>query len=1048
MQDFKHHHPESLRAEPTSGLDAATAKALVESLRVAAHHRERTVVATIHQPSWTLLCKFDSVVLLTVRSGRGGAVIYDGPPSEIPGYFAFGGRPVSNGTNPADHLMYVVIEDGGDVWVDVWRKSPLSDVAAKRQLELRKSASSVPVDDNGDDASGGAYPISLSEQYRVLLMRAVHMWVSDSQQGPLLWKLMLALSIVAVLLLTGLPNNLSKGNGLLYYVISTFSLTLNPLVVIMPQERAVVLREYRNGVYSVWAYWLARVSLALGNAILSSTLSTVFVYPLLGLPVTPFPSKLLRWWLFQFLYVSGMVVLGLSLGMAMPSPKAAIKFVAAVLVPWMVTSGVTPPMGYVRPGVFWLHYPNLFSWALKLALTIGFTSNGDKANETLREDLGMHPGNANSCFMALAVIFLSLFVIGLGITHKVLNSADRTAGRVLPATTKKASSPEAAQTEAVLNKLAETDEVNEPLLNGKRPTSYGAGDVEGAMSSTSSVRPVPIELLGVTYRHAPTKAPSVDDVSVRFEAGSVSVLMGPSGAGKTTMLNLLSGRLPNDGLDGDIQVDDKPASFQTFKRLGTLTPQDDILIDTLTVRQTLFYTAELRSPREWANALKAQRVEAVMARLGLLEKADNIVGNELKIGISGGQKKRLSIAMDLLADLPILLLDEPTTGLDAAAALGVVAGFVGLAGDRTVICTIHQPPWATVLKFDYLVLLALGRLVFDGAPGELPNALMARGSPAPPNENPADFVMEILGDRVIVSDWASDHKTSKPKADEVQRSDAVVQDYDEQLGYAASWFQQYWTLLRRCTYVFIHDEDQFREILFPSLIVSTLLGIAFHNFGVNIYIASGVLYLYVAHSMLSANGCVLSIPAERAVVLREFRNGAYSVSAYFCARTTVSVVTPIITGIPMVAINYSLLGLSPEILGFGHVYASTVGLSTTYCLLATNVGLLAKTQLASAQIFAPIGDAVIPFAGVLITKRFIHPWFYPLYYGLPVKYAYEIGLSAVLEHKGDDGADVLSYYNVHADDRHFNYFVLVCMFFFWFCVGLYVAHRVITGQGD
>lgn len=1043
-----------MHAEPTSGLDAATAKALVESLRVAAHHRERTVVATIHQPSWTLLCKFDSVVLLTARPGRGGTVIFDGPPAEIPGYFAFGGKPVPSGTNPADHLMYVVIEDGGDVWVDTWAKSPLSDVANKRQLELRKRASIIsPVDDDGDDdASGGTYPISSREQYRVLLIRAAHMWVSDPQQGPLLWKLVLALSVVAVLLLYGLPNNLSKANGLLFYVISGFSLTLNPLVVIMPQERAVVLREYRNGVYSVWAYWLARVSLALGNAILSATVSTVFAYPLLALPVEPFPSKLLRWWLFQFMYVSGMVVLGLTLGMAMPSPKAAIKFVAAVLVPWMVTCGVTPPMAYVRPGVFWLHYPNLFSWALKLALTIGFTSNGDKASETLREDLGMHPGNANSCYLALAIIFLALFVIGLGVTYRVLNSADRTAGSVSPrngsSTSPKASSPGAAQTEAALSKLAETDEIKRPLLNGSRPTSYGAGDVEGAVPSAPNVRAVPIELRGVTYRHAPTKAAAITDVSVRFEAGSVSVLMGPSGAGKTTLLNLLSGRLLNDGLEGNIQVDEKPANFRTFKRLGTLTPQDDILIDTLTVRQTLLYTAELRSPREWAYARKAKRVEAVMVKLGLHEKADNIVGNELKVGISGGQKKRLSIAMDLLADLPIVLLDEPTTGLDAAAALGVVAGFVGLAGDRTVICTIHQPPWATVLKFDYLVLLARGRLVFDGAPSELPNALIARGSPAPPNENPADFVMEILGDRAIVADWASDHKTSKPKTDEVPHGDPAAQDEDELPTYATSWFQQYFILLRRCTYVFIHDEDQFREIIFPSLIVATLLGIAFHNFGVNIYIAAGVLYFYVAHSILSANGCVLSIPAERMVTLREFRNGAYSVSAYFCARSTVSVITPVITGVPMVAIYYSLVGFAPEFSGFGHVYASSVALSMTYCLLAANVGLLAKTQLASAQIFAPIGDAVIPFAGVLIIKRFIHPWFYPLYYGLPIKYAFEIGLTAVLEHKGEEGADVLSYYNIHPNERHFNYMVLTFMFIAWFIIGLYVAQRVITGQGD
>lgn len=109
------------------------------------------------------------------------------------------------------------------------------------------------------------------------------------------------------------------------------------------------------------------------------------------------------------------------------------------------------------------------------------------------------------------------------------------------------------------------------------------------------------------------------------------------------------------------------------------------------------------------------------------------------------------------------------------------------------------------------------------------------------------------------------------------------------------------------------------------------------------------------------------------------------------------------------------------------------------------IGLVCKTQLATAQVSDPIGQSMLLFAGMIITKRFIKPYALPVWYGLSIHYAFENMLTAILEHEGEDGETVLSYYGFHAGNRHFNYAVLVGMYFVWLAIGLYVARRRITG---
>lgn len=999
-----------------SGLDSATAKALVERLKQAAHDEQRTVIATIHQPSWEVLTKFDSVVLVA-----GGMVVYDAAPDTIPVYFARGGSPVPDGENPADHLMYTLHEGGtakgGEKWAAIWADSP------ERQQKEFKSEDLLY---DSDEKVPGGFAISYWDQYRVLLQRTIHIFVTDRQQGPLIWKMMIGMNVVVVLLLAGMAKNLSKGNAVFFYVIAEYAQGMTPLVVIMPQEKAIIRREYRNGVFSAPIYWLARVTLAILHSATLAVVSTLFVYPLCGFPVTPFPSKLLRWFSFQFLYMACVTTLGLTIGVNSPSPLVGIKMVVSFEIPWIVTAGFLPPLNMLRPAVFYLRYPNLYTWAGKLATTIAFTHDGEKATSVLRDDYQMHLGNANSCFWALGICYGVIFVLGTLSTIRALTRADESAG-ARPAA-------QAGPTSSRKNGVASSKSLSSV-------SSYGAiEDVEAAPTT----RMCDIEVRGVSYRHKanPDKL-AANDVSVKFESGKAALLMGPSGAGKTTLLNLLSGRLPDatyetrDGnirpcLEGFVLVDGKPASLATFRAIGTVTPQDEILPPVLTVRQTLLYTAKLRGTPN-----REERVEAIMAELGLTKRADNVVGDAQHVGISGGQKKRLSIGIDLLAELPVMLVDEPTTGLDASAALDVVQNLIRLAAvhHRTVICTMHQPPWTTVTKFNQLVVMARGCLVYDGPPRGLVAFLAQGGAPVPTNENPADHVMTVL---------VQDHE---PWVAKKGKADNYVNDYlpphEVTETYPISLYDQYCILVHRCGYIFMVDEDQFPELLFPSIIIATTVGLAFRNFGVNIYLAQALLMATASHGMLVLNSVILNIPAERELVLREYRNGTFAIEAYWLARTTISILLSIGAGLVSFPIWYPLVALTGRFGAVIHVFMATTLNSCIFGAFAGLIGLICKTQLATAQIGEPFGNSMIVFSGVLIIKRFIKPYALPFYYALPISYAFEIEVTSALEHKGEDGDDVMSYYGLHAGNRRMNYAVLASMLVFWIGVGYAVARSTI-----
>lgn len=222
--------------------------------------------------------------------------------------------------------------------------------------------------------------------------------------------------------------------------------------------------------------------------------------------------------------------------------------------------------------------------------------------------------------------------------------------------------------------------------------------------------------------------------------------MGPSGAGKTCLLDVLSGRKSVGDVSGSLLVNGQPVDLRAMKHLSGYVYQEDVMLPTLTVRETLLFAVKLRSSAGSQRRRRAlQVVEELLGELSLTKVADTRVGGELMRGISGGERRRLSVGLELITEPRILFVDEPTSGLDSNAALLLMNQLRGMAARKNsiVICTIHQPRSSIFNQFHRLLVLAEGRRLFFGAVPQVTAWLSDSGHECPEGWNPADAILDL-----------------------------------------------------------------------------------------------------------------------------------------------------------------------------------------------------------------------------------------------------------------------------------------------------------------
>ncbi|XP_025979065.2 ATP-binding cassette sub-family G member 5 [Dromaius novaehollandiae] len=325
------------------------------------------------------------------------------------------------------------------------------------------------------------------------------------------------------------------------------------------------------------------------------------------------------------------------------------------------------------------------------------------------------------------------------------------------------------------------------------------------------------------------------DVSFHIESGQIMGILGNSGSGKTTLLDAVSGRLEHkDNFFGEVYVNGRQLKKEQFKDCFSYVPQNDTLLNFLTVQESLTYTALLARQKCSSNFIK-KKVDAVLAELSLSHIADKIIGSRTFVGISGGERRRVSIAAQLLQDPKVMLLDEPTTGLDCLTANQIVSLLSELAHrDRIVIITIHQPRSELFKLFDKIAIMSFGEMVFCGNPMEMITFFSDCGYSCPEQSNPFDIYVDLTSVdtrskereletysrvQIIVSAYKNSEIFSKVLA-AIERTKCTKElpPIPFKSKDSPSTFSKLWILLRRITRNFSKDKMGIIMRLFQNLL--------------------------------------------------------------------------------------------------------------------------------------------------------------------------------------------------------------------------------------
>ncbi|CAF3334940.1 unnamed protein product [Rotaria socialis] len=478
-------------------------------------------------------------------------------------------------------------------------------------------------------------------------------------------------------------------------------------------------------------------------------------------------------------------------------------------------------------------------------------------------------------------------------------------------------------------------------------------------------------------------------LSGNFKTG-MHAIMGSTGCGKSSLLDILAHRKDRHGLSGQIFVDGSPAP-SSFKYMVGYVVQDDIISETLTIRENLMFSANIRLPRDVSHVERVERVIKVISDLGLESCADTTVGTEFIRGVSGGERKRACIGMELILARKIFFLDEPTTGLDAATARKVMKCLSNLAKQgRTIIFSIHQPRYSIFKLFDTVTLLSEGEMLYHGQAKNLLNYFSQQGYSCEPHDNPADFVIDVLIDaqerpgalenlRLAYEKSSMHQHVMKLRKQQFIDVNLQIRTSRKSVKPTISlWNEFYYICLRTLKNTFRNPSLILSQIV-VSIILGLLVGLVFFDLkkttDPGVQNRLGVIFVIVVTQIFSTLTALEPLIKERALFIHENASGYYRTITFFCAKFLCDILLiRVIVSILFSLIIYFMTGFERDIGKFG-VFLITIFMASLFgssmCLLVA-----ATVRLFSVAVIIVILNFLIVmlFSGYLIALKSIFSW--------------------------------------------------------------------------
>ncbi|CAA2974329.1 ABC transporter G family member 8-like [Olea europaea var. sylvestris] len=530
------------------------------------------------------------------------------------------------------------------------------------------------------------------------------------------------------------------------------------------------------------------------------------------------------------------------------------------------------------------------------------------------------------------------------------------------------------------------------------------------------------------------------DISLTAYPSQILAIVGPSGAGKSTLLDILAAR--TSPTHGTLLLNSSPLNSSSFRKLSAYVPQYDYCLPLLTVAETFAFSACLLNPK---SSDISTIVASLLDELGLTHLAET----RLAHGLSGGERRRVSIGLSLLHDPAVLLLDEPTSGLDSGSALNVMQTLRSITDSRhrTVVLSIHQPSFKILSTIDQILLLAKGTVVHHGTLSSLQEFLLSSGFTVPLQLNALEYAMEILNQlqrtEPTIIPQSLPPLPENPTS-ETRRKD-TIRYRSSRLHEILYLSNRFWKIIYRT-----------RQLLFTNTLQALGVGLVLGTIYINIgFDKSGIekrfgLFAFTLTFLLSSTTETLPIFInERPILLRETSSGVYRLSSYLIANTMVFLPYLLAIAIVYSVSVYFLVGLCPTIQAFTYfvlVIWVIILMANSFVLFLSSI---APNYIAGTSLVTALLAGFFLFSGYFISKESLPKFWLFMHYLSMYKYALDAFLineySCLLtrcliwfDEKNRTcmvtGGDVLEKRGLHETQRWINIYILI---------GFFVLYRVL-----
>ncbi|KAK2973178.1 hypothetical protein RJ640_009808 [Escallonia rubra] len=1050
--------------EISSGLDSSTTYQIVACLQQLAHFADATILVSLLQPSPESFDLFDDIILM----GE-GKIVYHGPRIHVLEFFESCGFRCPERKGIADFLQEVISrKDQAQYWHRVGQSHSYvsNDMLCRnfkessfgKKLDEEICEEFVKSESHKNTIAYSTYSISKWELFRACMSREFLLMQRNSfvYVFRLCQFILLGFITMTVFLRSRMDVDVVHAN---YYLGSLFFALVIFLVDGFPELSMTVARlpsfykQRELCFYPAWAYAIPAILLKIPISLLNSLVWTSITYYVIG--YSPEAGRFFR----QFILLFAVHLTSIStfrfMASAFQTEVASVTASSLWLMFLLLFGGFIIPQSSMPVWLKWGFWASPLSYGeIGLAVNEFLAPRWQKALTTnttigrgILESRGLY-FNGNLFWISVGALFGFTVLSNVGFT--------------LTLTFLKPPGSRAIISSEKLSHIQGIEQSTEGSSVAERSKNVSHNTItkpyEGRM--VLPFEPLTVVFEDVQYyvetpmemreRGFPQKRLQLlRDITGSFRPGVLTALMGVTGAGKTTLLDVLSGRKTSGYIEGEIKIGGYPKVQETFARISGYCEQTDVHSPQITVEESLFFSAWLRLQPQIDSKVKSDFVKEVLETIELDGIKDNLVGMPGVSGLSTEQRKRLTIAVELVANPSVMFMDEPTTGLDARAAAIVMRAVKNVADTgRTIVCTIHQPSIDIFEAFDELFLLKSGgRMIYSGQLGRHSSKVIKyfEGVSGVPKirdkHNPAAWMLEVTSisaEADLGIDFAEIYKSSALHEENIElvKSLSTPPPGTKDLHFPTRFSQNGWGQFKSClwkqhlSYWRSPSYNLIRTI--HMFLLSLLFGLLYWDRGGKINNQQSVLdifgSMFTAVFLCGVNNCSSVVPyivTERSVLYREKFCGMYDSWAYALAQVIIEVPYLFVQALIYVIITYPMIGYqwsASKVLWYFYNMLCTL-------MYSTYLGMMFASATPSIPLASSLHSTFYRFfnlfAGFIVPRPQIPKWWLWLYYLTPSSWTLNGMLTSQGEHNHhhcDEEEAEESHNSEHPDT--------VCLFFF------------------